>query len=248
MLALLAAGVLFVACANVAGLLASRAPMRARELALRLAIGAGRARIVRQLITESLFNRRRGRTRRRRRRIRWRAAVPPVSIPTELPIAVSFRLDQRALAISVAVAVISAVLFGLAPALQAARADLTSAMKGNDSAGFGRRRRGRGLLVGGQVAIAVGTPRGRHFHLSRLSAASWHWSRIPARSPTRDVVRPKPHRLWPRGNRDVLSTSARSNRTRCRRQSPDRGIVRPDRRRLRTGHSRAGRIRLSAGQ
>lgn len=155
MLAFLAGGVLFVACANVAGLLGSRAPMRAREMAMRLALGAGRARVVRQLITESVLIAGLGGVAGLGVAYAGVRLFRQFKVPTELPIAVSFRLDQRVLFISIAVASISAILFGLAPALRAARADLTSVMKANDTAGFGKRRRGRSILVGGQVAIAV---------------------------------------------------------------------------------------------
>ena len=77
-------------------------------------------------------------------------------IPTDLPIVASFELDRRALLVSLVVALVSAVLFGLAPAIRSTRADLTAVMKATDAAGFGRRRRwGRALLVAGQVAVSV---------------------------------------------------------------------------------------------
>jgi putative ABC transport system permease protein len=156
MLTLLAGAVLFVACANVAGLLTSRAPVRAREIALRLAIGAGRPRVIRQLVTESVL-------------IAFVGGVCGLGvgyagvtlfrqfrIPTDLPIVAAFELDRRALLVSLVVALVSAVLFGLGPAFRSTRADLTAVMKATDAAGFGRRRRwGRALLVGGQVAVSV---------------------------------------------------------------------------------------------
>jgi predicted permease len=156
MLTTLAGAVLFVACANVAGLLTSRAPVRAREVAMRLAIGAGRLRLIRQLITESVL-------------LAMLGAVfglgigdagvmlfRQVPIPTELPIAFRIELDRRALVFSLLVALASAVLFGLAPAIRSTRADLTSVMKATDAAGFGRHKRwGRALLVCGQVAVSV---------------------------------------------------------------------------------------------
>ena len=156
MLTMLAGAVLFVACANVAGLLTSRAPVRSREIALRLAIGAGRPRIVRQLITESVLIAIIGGVLGVGVGYAGVMLFRQVQIPTDLPIVASFELDRRALLVSLVVALVSAILFGLAPAVRSTRADLTAVMKATDAAGFGRRRRlGRALLVGGQVAVSV---------------------------------------------------------------------------------------------
>jgi predicted permease len=156
MLATLAFAVLLVACANVGGLLASRAPARAREMALRLAIGAGRGRLVRQLITESLLIAIAGGLLGLGVGYAGMTLFRQIELPTDLPIQLTFRLDRRALVFSLIVAVVSALLFGLLPAIQEARADLTAVMKAGDSVAPGRRRRwGRAVLVGGQVAVSV---------------------------------------------------------------------------------------------
>jgi putative ABC transport system permease protein len=156
MLATLALAVLFVACANVGGLLISRAPARAREMALRLAIGAGRWRLVRQLITESLLIAIAGGVAGLGVGYLGMLLFRQIEIPTDLPIALGFEMDRRALVFSLLVSLASALLFGLVPALQSARADLTAIMKAGDSVAPGRRRRwGRTLLVGGQVAVSV---------------------------------------------------------------------------------------------
>jgi putative ABC transport system permease protein len=156
MLSTLALAVLFVACANVAGLLTSRAPARAREMALRLAIGAGRGRLVRQLVTESLLIAMAGGVLGLAVGYAGMSLFRQIEIPSDLPIMLSFQMDRRALLFSLVVAVASAVIFGLVPAIQATRTDLTAVMKANDSVAPGRRRRwGRALLVGGQVAVSV---------------------------------------------------------------------------------------------
>ncbi|HMJ88095.1 MAG TPA: ABC transporter permease, partial [Vicinamibacterales bacterium] len=156
MLSTLALAVLFVACANVAGLLASRAPARAREMALRLAIGAGRGHLIRQLVTESLLIAILGGVLGLGVGYAGMTLFRQIELPTDLPIAISFQLDRRALLFSLAVSFASAVLFGLVPAIQATRTDLTAVMKASDSVAPGRRRRwGRSVLVGGQVAVSV---------------------------------------------------------------------------------------------
>jgi macrolide transport system ATP-binding/permease protein len=79
-----------------------------------------------------------------------------IQIPVDLPISTTFVLDRRAMFFSFVVAIASACLFGVAPAVRSARTDLTAVMKASDAAGDGRRRQwGRRLLVAGQVAVAV---------------------------------------------------------------------------------------------
>ena len=156
MLLMLSAAVLLVACINVAGLLTSRAPARAKEMALRLAIGAGRARLIRQLITESLLVALAGGVLGIGVGYLGVMVFQQIQIPTDLPITLDIQLNPRVLFFSLAVALFSVLLFGLIPALQTTRVDLASAMKTGDAAQSGRRRVwGRSFLVGCQVAVSL---------------------------------------------------------------------------------------------
>jgi predicted permease len=155
LLTTLAAAVLFVACANVAGLLTSRGPARAREMAVRSAIGAGRSGLIRQLMTESLLIAVGGGVLGIAVGYASVKLFQQLQIPTDLPILFTFQLDPRAMVFNLIVAVASALLFGLAPAIQTSRVDLTSVMKGTEDVSGGRRAWGRSLLVTGQVAVSV---------------------------------------------------------------------------------------------
>jgi predicted permease len=156
MLSVLAGVVLLVACANVAGLLTSRAPVRAREIALRLAIGAGRARLIRQLLTESLLIAVAGGLLGLAVAYGGVVYLSQIRIPSDLPIKFTIELDRRALIFSLAVSLASAILFGLAPAIQTTHADLVSSLKAAGAGTTGRRRLwGRNFLVAGQVALSL---------------------------------------------------------------------------------------------
>jgi predicted permease len=147
--------VLAIACTNVAGMMLARSLARAREVAVRIAIGAGKARIVGQLVTESLLLSTVGAAGGLLLAV-WmiralRALLP--SLPVLL--ALEIQLDWRVIAFSVALALSTGVLFGLVPALQAAKTDLTSAIKNDGPAAGPRRLRLRQAFVVAQVAMSV---------------------------------------------------------------------------------------------
>jgi predicted permease len=151
----LVAIVLSIACANVANLMLSRARARAREIAVRLAIGANRGRIVRQLMLESLVIALAGGA---LGLILAEYAVElfsTIRVPSDLPIQFSFRVDYRVLAFTLVASIASAILFGLAPALQSTRSDLVTALKSGESDPVRKRMLGRRALVVVQIAGSV---------------------------------------------------------------------------------------------
>jgi predicted permease len=152
----LSIAVLCVSCANVAGLLASRAPVRAREMALRLAIGADRVRLVRQLLTESLGIAVAGGLGGLIVAQLGIMVLRGIQFPSEMIAPPTFELDQRALMFSIAVAMASALLVGLGPAMQTTRVDLATTLKSSEQpGGRGRRWPLRSVLVATQVALSL---------------------------------------------------------------------------------------------
>jgi predicted permease len=166
--------VLLIACSNVANLLLVRASERRKEIAIRLAIGAGRGRLIRQLLTESVLLALMGGVLGLLFAL-WTARLivafkPPLAIPLSLDV----NLDTKVFGFTLGLALVTGLLCGLAPALQASRPDLVGTLR-DDTAGPGRRYRRlglRNLLVIAQVAISTVLLVGAGLFLRSLGQAS----------------------------------------------------------------------------
>jgi len=149
--------VLLVACANIANMLLARASARRKEVAIRLAIGAGRGRLVRQLLTESLILSLLGGASGLLLAAWMIGALARIETGLPVDIVADFGIDARVFGFTVLISVVTGVVFGLVPALRASRPDLVPALKDADAgarAGRGRWEL-RDALVVAQVAVSI---------------------------------------------------------------------------------------------
>ena len=154
-LAVVGALVLLLACVNLANLLLARATERRKEIGIRLAVGASRARLVRQLLTESVLLSLTGGAVGVLLAAWINHFVAAIKLPMDIAIIFDLRLDWRVLIFALVVSIVTGVLFSLLPALQSSKPELVPALKDESSmAGF-RRSRLRNFLVVAQIALSL---------------------------------------------------------------------------------------------
>src|SRR5262249_14289033 len=143
--------VLLIACANVANLMLARAATRQREIAIRSALGASRLRTAQMLMTESILLSLVGGSLGMLAAF-WGTGAALKALPKVLPRSAEIGVDLRVLAFTVAASVLTGLVFGLAPALHAARMDLNQVLKEGGRGGGGNKGRVRGVLVVAEIA------------------------------------------------------------------------------------------------
>ena len=155
LLAVVGALVLLLACVNLANLLLARATERRKEIGIRLAVGASRARLVRQLLTESVMLSVAGGAVGLLLAAWTNYLVASIKLPTDITLLFDLRIDWRVLVFTLALSIVTGMVFSLIPALQSSKPELVPALKDESSmAGF-RRSRLRNSLVIAQVSLSL---------------------------------------------------------------------------------------------
>jgi predicted permease len=175
---------LLIACANVANLLLARSMARSREFAIRAALGASQARVIRHLLTESVLLAGLGGAL-GLLLAAWGTKAVLATLPGALPRAAEVALDSRVLLFTLALSLFAGIIFGLAPALKTSRVNLEEILKETGRGASGARHRLQGVFVAAEVAMALVLLVGAGLMVRSLSAL---WRVDPGFNPSHAIT------------------------------------------------------------